>query len=64
VENVDAIESAHQQAPKTKIYWRISVTEKMNAAYDAGEKKIAKESNTDRPHYILLEESVALRSGS
>jgi hypothetical protein len=60
LENVDAAESAHQQAPEAKIHRRISVAEKMNASYDSGEKKNTKESNTDRLRYIL--EEPALRS--
>ncbi|KDR83492.1 hypothetical protein GALMADRAFT_219319 [Galerina marginata CBS 339.88] len=38
-----------------KIHRRISLAEKLNANYDAGEKKNSKESNTDRLRYILEE---------
>lgn len=38
-----------------KIHRRISMAEKLNANYDASEKKGTKESNTDRLQYILDE---------
>lgn len=38
-----------------KIHRRISLAEKLNANYDASEKKNSKESNTDRLRYILEE---------
>ncbi|PPQ79535.1 hypothetical protein CVT25_003417 [Psilocybe cyanescens] len=38
-----------------KIHRRISLAEKLNANYEAGEKKNSKESNTDRLRYILEE---------
>ncbi|KAF8165106.1 regulator of G protein signaling domain-containing protein [Crassisporium funariophilum] len=38
-----------------KIHRRISLAEKLNANYDAAEKKSTKESNTDRLRYILEE---------
>jgi hypothetical protein len=43
-----------------KIHRRISMAERLNATYEAAEKKSAKESNTDRLRYIL--EEPALRS--
>ncbi|KAF5388220.1 hypothetical protein D9615_000059 [Tricholomella constricta] len=47
------------QSPEAKIHRRISMAEKLNANYEAGERK-GKESNTDRLRYIL--EEPALRS--
>ncbi|KAF8076011.1 regulator of G protein signaling domain-containing protein [Lyophyllum atratum] len=47
------------QTPDAKIHRRISMAEKLNANYEAGDKK-NKESNTDRLRYIL--EEPALRS--
>ncbi|KAG5654654.1 hypothetical protein H0H81_009902 [Sphagnurus paluster] len=47
------------QSSDAKIHRRISMAEKLNANYEAGERK-GKESNTDRLRYIL--EEPALRS--
>ncbi|KAG5645742.1 hypothetical protein DXG03_005279 [Asterophora parasitica] len=58
--SVDDSEADHKtQTPEAKIHRRISMAEKMNATYEAGERK-GKESNTDRLRYIL--EEPALRS--
>jgi hypothetical protein len=51
---------AKQPSGDAKIHRRISMAEKLNASYEAGEKKGSKESNTDRLRYIL--EEPALRS--
>ncbi|KAG5220017.1 regulator of protein signaling domain-containing protein [Salix suchowensis] len=45
---------------EARIHRRISLAEKMNATYDGGDKRPAKESNTDRLRYVL--EEPALRS--
>lgn len=57
----DSTESAgdKKQTTDAKIHRRISMAEKLNANYEAGERK-GKESNTDRLRYIL--EEPALRS--
>jgi GTPase-activating protein SST2 len=49
-----------QPSSDAKIHRRISMAEKLNATYEASEKKGSKESNTDRLRYIL--EEPALRS--
>lgn len=53
-------ESASESTKKqgnadARIHRRISMAEKLNVAYEAGDKKTAKESNTDRLRYILEE---------
>lgn len=48
-------DSGKKQGADAKIHRRISLAEKMNATYDAAERKSAKESNTDRLRYILEE---------
>ncbi|KAH7888086.1 regulator of G protein signaling domain-containing protein [Phlebopus sp. FC_14] len=44
-------------AANAKIHRRISMMEKLNTAYEAGEKKSAVKSNTDRLNYILEDPS-------
>jgi GTPase-activating protein SST2 len=51
---------ADTKSTDAKIHRRISMAEKLNANYEAGEKKGTRESNTDRLRYIL--EEPALRS--
>lgn len=46
--------------PDAKIHRRISLAERLNANYDSQERKVPKESNTDRLRYIL--EEAGLRS--
>ncbi|KAJ3550638.1 hypothetical protein NMY22_g356 [Coprinellus aureogranulatus] len=48
-------ESGKKQSADAKIHRRISMAEKMNVAYENGERKVTKESNTDRLRYILEE---------
>ncbi|KAF5333308.1 hypothetical protein D9611_002296 [Ephemerocybe angulata] len=47
--------AAKKTTPDAKIHRRISMAEKMNVSYENGERKTAKESNTDRLRYILEE---------
>ncbi|TFK43304.1 regulator of G protein signaling domain-containing protein [Crucibulum laeve] len=49
-----------KKTPESKIHRRISMAEKLNVSYEAGERKSSKESNTDRLRYIL--EDPGLRS--
>lgn len=54
--SVDSLpDSGKKQGADAKIHRRISLAEKMNATYDAAERKSTKESNTDRLRYILEE---------
>lgn len=52
--SVDA-STAEGATNDAKIHRRISMTEKMNASYDADNKKGQKESNTDRLRFIMEE---------
>jgi hypothetical protein len=56
----DAVSGQTPTSNDAKIYRRISLAEKLNATYEAAEKKGTKESNTERLRYIL--EEPALRS--
>lgn len=54
--SVDSLpDGGKKQGADAKIHRRISLAEKMNATYDAAERKSMKESNTDRLRYILEE---------
>jgi hypothetical protein len=54
--SVDSLpDSGKRRGADAKIHRRISLAEKMNATYDAAERKSTKESNTDRLRYILEE---------
>jgi hypothetical protein len=56
-----SVEDPKEPAAKmtdAKIHRRISMAEKLNASYEAAEKKASKESNTDRLRFILEEPSL------
>ncbi|KAH9894166.1 regulator of G protein signaling domain-containing protein [Cubamyces lactineus] len=53
--SVDNTTSEGPNSSDAKIHRRISMTEKLNASYDAAEKKGQKESNTDRLKFIMEE---------
>jgi GTPase-activating protein SST2 len=56
-----SVEDPKETSVKTtdaKIHRRISMAEKLNASYEAAEKKASKESNTDRLRFILEEPSL------
>jgi hypothetical protein len=56
-DNSEHMGSEHKKVndANAKIHRRISQTEKLNANFDPAERKLAKESNTDRLRYILGE---------
>ncbi|KAE9395641.1 regulator of G protein signaling superfamily [Gymnopus androsaceus JB14] len=56
VDNV--AEGGEKKGSDAKIHRRISMAEKLNASYQATEKKNPKESNTERLNYILEEPSL------
>ncbi|KAF5321704.1 hypothetical protein D9619_001069 [Psilocybe cf. subviscida] len=58
--SLDSTDTKKPVNPDAKIHRRISLAERLNANYDSQERKVPKESNTDRLRYIL--EEAGLRS--
>lgn len=53
-----SVDHEEKKSSDAKIHRRISMAEKLNASYQATEKKNPKESNTERLNYILEEPSL------